>query len=110
VAFSSDGRRLATASYDGTRMVPTRRSLEQLHWLMLATLPLHALLSGLGSATAQDVAQGLKRLVGRGLGAKRSRVRCTTTANVAGGARSWTSGKNVRRRIPVTQGKSWSLT
>ncbi len=33
-------------------------------------LPLHAFLSGLGSATAQDVAQGLKRLVGRVVGAK----------------------------------------
>jgi hypothetical protein len=53
-----------------TRMVPTRRGLEQLHWLVLATLPLHALLSGLGSAAAQDVAEGLKRLVGRVVGAK----------------------------------------
>jgi hypothetical protein len=53
-----------------TRVVPTRRGLEQLHWLVLATLPLHALLSGLGSAAAQDVAQGLKRLVGRVAGAK----------------------------------------
>jgi hypothetical protein len=54
-----------------TRMVPTRRGLEQLQWLVLATLPLHALLSGLGSAAAQDLAQGLKRLVGRVLGALR---------------------------------------
>ncbi len=53
-----------------TRMVPTRRGLEQLHWLVLAALPLHAFLSGLGSAAAQDVAQGLKRLVGRVVGAK----------------------------------------
>jgi hypothetical protein len=52
-----------------TRMVPTHRGLEQLQWLVLATLPLHALLSGLGSAAAQDLAQGLKRLVGRVLGA-----------------------------------------
>ncbi len=52
------------------RMVPTRRGLEQLHWLVLAALPLHAFLSGLGSAAAQDVAQGLKRLVGRVVGAK----------------------------------------
>lgn len=48
-----------------TRMVPTRRGLEQLSWLVLAALPLHAFLSGLGSAAAEDVAQGLKRLVGR---------------------------------------------
>jgi hypothetical protein len=32
------------------RMIPTRRGLEQLHWLVLATLPLHAFLSGLGAA------------------------------------------------------------
>ena len=54
-----------------TRIVPTRRALEQLHWLVLAALPLHAFLSGLGSAAAQDVAQGLTRLVGRMVGAKR---------------------------------------
>lgn len=53
-----------------TRMVPTRRGLEQLHWLVLATLPLQAFLSGLGSAVAQDVAKGLKRLVVRVIGAK----------------------------------------
>jgi hypothetical protein len=53
-----------------TRVVPPRRGLEQLHWLVLATLPLHALLSGLGSAAAQDVAQCLKCLVGRVVGAK----------------------------------------
>jgi xanthine dehydrogenase molybdopterin-binding subunit B len=52
-------------------MVPTRRGSEQLHWLVLAALPLHAFLSGLGSAAAQDVAQGLKRLVGRVVGAHR---------------------------------------
>jgi uncharacterized protein YhfF len=60
-----------------TRMDPTRRGAEQLQWLVLATLPLQALLSGLGSAAAQDVTQSLKRLVGRVLGAKR------TTARVA---------------------------
>jgi len=54
-----------------TRMVPTRRGLEQLYWLVLAALPLHAFLSGLGSAAAEDVAQGLKRLVGRVVGGKR---------------------------------------
>lgn len=52
-----------------TRMVPTRRGLEQLQCLMLATLPLHAFRSGLGSAAAQDVAQGLQCLVGRVLAA-----------------------------------------
>ena len=53
-----------------TRMVPARRGLDQLHWLVLAALPLHAFLGGLGSAAAQDVAHGLKRLVGRVVGAK----------------------------------------
>lgn len=42
-----------------------------MHWLVLTTLPLHAFLSGLGSAAAQDVAKGLKRLAGRVIGAKR---------------------------------------
>jgi hypothetical protein len=55
-----------------TRMVPTLRGLEQLHWLVLAALPLHAFLSGLGAAAAEDVAHGLKRLVGRVFGAKRT--------------------------------------
>jgi hypothetical protein len=53
-----------------TRMVPTRRDLEQLQWLVLAALPLHAFLSEVGSAAAQDLAQGLKHLVGRVVGAK----------------------------------------
>ncbi len=53
-----------------TRMVPARRGLDQLHWLVLAALPLRAFLGGLGSAAAQDVAHGLKRLVGRVVGAK----------------------------------------
>ena len=39
--------------------------------LVLATLPLHAFLSGLGSAAAQDVAKELKYLVGRVASAKR---------------------------------------
>ncbi len=62
-----------------TRMVPTRRGLEQLQWLVLATLPLHALLSGLGSAAAQDVAQGLKHLVSRALSVLKA-ARKTATA------------------------------
>ncbi|MGH3683756.1 MAG: hypothetical protein ACRDRU_03190 [Pseudonocardiaceae bacterium] len=56
------------------RMVPARRGLDQLQWLVLATLPLHAFLSGLGSAAAEDVAQGLKRLTGRVVGVKRGPV------------------------------------
>ena len=51
-------------------MVSTRRGLKQLPWLVLAALPLHAFLSGLGSAAAQDVAQDLERLVGRVVGGK----------------------------------------
>ncbi|MGH3916045.1 MAG: hypothetical protein ACRDTC_21945 [Pseudonocardiaceae bacterium] len=54
------------------RQVSTRRGLEQLHWLVLAALPLHAFLSGLGSAAAEDVVHGIKRLVGRVLGGKRA--------------------------------------
>ena len=36
-----------------TRMVATRRGLDQLHWLVLAVLPLQAFLTGLGSVAAQ---------------------------------------------------------
>lgn len=76
-----------------TRMVPTRRGLEQLHWLVLAALPLHAFLSGLGSAAAQDVAQGRKHLVGRvpAPSTRRHRPRRCWC---------WTSGSNVRKMIP----------
>lgn len=55
-----------------TRMAAARRGLDQLHWLVLAALPLQAFLSGLGSATAQDVANGLKRVVGRVGGGRRA--------------------------------------
>jgi hypothetical protein len=54
-----------------SRMVPTRRGVEELQWLVLATLPLHAFLSGIGSAAAEDLAKGMKRLIGRVVGAKR---------------------------------------
>jgi hypothetical protein len=50
------------------RTVPTRRGAGELHWLVLAALPLHAFLSGLGSTLAQEASQGLKRLVSHGLG------------------------------------------
>lgn len=53
-----------------TRLVPTRRGLEQLQWLVLAALPLDAFLSELGSAAAQNLAQGLNDLVTRVVGAK----------------------------------------
>lgn len=48
-----------------TRMVPTRRGVDDLHWLVLATLPLQAFLTGLGMVIAEDVAARIKRLVGR---------------------------------------------
>ncbi|MGH3828946.1 MAG: hypothetical protein ACRDRS_00620 [Pseudonocardiaceae bacterium] len=54
-----------------TRLVPARRGLDQLPWLVLATLPLHAFLERLGSVAAEDLTQGLKRLVGRVAGTKR---------------------------------------
>lgn len=47
------------------RTVPTRRGPDEMQWLMLATLPLQAVLSGLGAMVAEDIAQTLKRLVGR---------------------------------------------
>lgn len=48
-----------------TRMVPTRRGVDELHWLVLATLPLQAFLTGLGMVIAEDVAARIKRLAGR---------------------------------------------
>lgn len=56
------------------RTVPTRRGVGELQWLVLATLPLHAFLSGLGSTLAQETSQGLKRLVSRSLGDRREKV------------------------------------
>ena len=53
------------------RTVPTRRGAGELQWLVLATLPLHAFLSALGSTLAQEASQGVKRLVGQLLGARR---------------------------------------
>ena len=47
------------------RMVPIRRGIEELQWLVLAALPLHAFLNGLGSALAEGASQGFKRLVSR---------------------------------------------
>ena len=52
------------------RTVPTRRGVGELQWLVLATLPLHAFLTALGTTLAQDVSQGLKRLVSHGLGTR----------------------------------------
>ncbi|MGH3811840.1 MAG: hypothetical protein ACRDUV_05210 [Pseudonocardiaceae bacterium] len=54
------------------RMVPTRRGVEELPWLVLATLPLQAFLTGLGVVIAEDVTQRMKRLVGRVLRARRA--------------------------------------
>ena len=46
-----------------TRLVPTRRGLGELPWLVLALVPLQAFLSGLGSGVAADAHRGLRRLV-----------------------------------------------
>ncbi|MGH8909788.1 MAG: hypothetical protein ACRD0K_25670 [Egibacteraceae bacterium] len=48
-----------------TRVVPARRGPTELQWLILATLPLHAFLTGLGSKFAEDAYQRLKSLVTR---------------------------------------------
>jgi hypothetical protein len=56
----------ATAGVAATiRSAPTQRSLNGVEWLVLAMLPLHAFLSGLGSNLAEDLYQGLKDVVGR---------------------------------------------
>jgi hypothetical protein len=56
----------ATAGVAATiRLAPAQRSLNGAEWLVLAVLPLHAFLSGLGSNLAEDLYQGLKDVVGR---------------------------------------------
>jgi hypothetical protein len=45
------------------RVVPPRRGVGDLQWLLLATLPLHAFLGGLGSKLAEETYKGLIRLV-----------------------------------------------
>jgi hypothetical protein len=47
------------------RVVPTRRGVADLQWLVLAALPLHAFLSTVGSTLAEQAADGLRRLVGQ---------------------------------------------
>jgi hypothetical protein len=56
-----------------TRITPARRGIGELQWLVLATLPLHAFLGGLGSKLADDTHQHLKRLIDRTIG-KRPQV------------------------------------
>jgi hypothetical protein len=46
-----------------TRVIPPRRGVGDLQWLVLATLPLQAFLGGLGSEVAKGTYEGLKRLV-----------------------------------------------
>jgi hypothetical protein len=48
-----------------TRRPLSYRGSAEVEWLILATLPLQAFLSGLGSEAVKDSYAGLKRLVGR---------------------------------------------
>jgi hypothetical protein len=41
-------------------MLPTRRDVQDLQWLVLATLPLHAFLSEIGSTTAKSATLALR--------------------------------------------------
>jgi hypothetical protein len=54
------------------RMAPTRRGVEDLPWLVLATLPLQAFLTGLGMVMAEDVAERMKRLADWALKVRRA--------------------------------------
>jgi hypothetical protein len=45
------------------RVIPPRRGVGDLQWLVLAALPLQAFLGGLGSEAAKGALEGLKRLV-----------------------------------------------
>jgi hypothetical protein len=48
-----------------TRVVPARRGVEQLGWLVLASLPLQAFLTELGTSVADEAVQALRSLVRR---------------------------------------------
>lgn len=52
------------------RMVLAQRGAGEVQWLILATLPLQAFLSALGSSLADGAVQALKRLAGRVRGKK----------------------------------------
>jgi hypothetical protein len=47
------------------RIVPTRRGVGELQWLVLAALPLQAFLSSLGSTLGDEASDSLIRLTGR---------------------------------------------
>jgi hypothetical protein len=48
-----------------TRVVPARRGVEQLGWLVLASLPLQAFLTKLGTSLAEEAVRALQSLVRR---------------------------------------------
>lgn len=48
-----------------TRIVPPRRGVTELNWLVLVALPLQAFLGAVGTKFADDAYRGLKALVGR---------------------------------------------
>jgi hypothetical protein len=48
-----------------TRVVPARRGVQELGWVVLASLPLQAFLTKLGSSVAEEAVQGLRSLVRR---------------------------------------------
>ncbi|HSO55174.1 MAG TPA: hypothetical protein VL330_21100 [Actinomycetes bacterium] len=49
-------------------VVPPRRGLGELHWLVLISLPLQAFLTSMGSKLAEDAYHSFQRAVGRLLG------------------------------------------
>jgi hypothetical protein len=48
-----------------TRIVPTRRGVGDLSWVVLVSLPLQAFLTSLGTTLAEQAQQGLRDLVAR---------------------------------------------
>ncbi|MFG2000967.1 hypothetical protein ACGFNU_17650 [Spirillospora sp. NPDC048911] len=55
------------------RVVPVRRGPGELQWLVLAALPLHAFLSGIGTTLAKEATLGLKSLVKQAIGGRQGR-------------------------------------
>jgi hypothetical protein len=50
------------------KIMPARRGLGELSWLVLVSMPLQAFLTSVGSKLAEDAYQGFQRVVGRLLG------------------------------------------
>ena len=65
------------------KVLPARRGLGELPWLVLVSLPLQAFLSSVGSKLAEDAYQGFKRAIDR-LASHGQEQRCLPAAGRIG--------------------------